>query len=75
MDRDQTPSSGLGLYISKRLAESMGGNIILEQSHIDKGTIFGVKLPLASNQVVKEPVAIDNSSKPIPAAAQWNFSK
>ncbi|HZU66193.1 MAG TPA: ATP-binding protein [Ktedonobacteraceae bacterium] len=40
--------SGLGLYISRRLIEAMGGQIWIESSGIPgTGTIFHVRLPLA----------------------------
>lgn len=37
--------SGLGLAISKSLAESMGGNIMLD-SEMEKGSVFTVTIPL-----------------------------
>ncbi len=51
LDRDVNSSvrgSGLGLYISKRLVEAMGGSIWIESSGIaDEGTTFHVRLPVA----------------------------
>jgi two-component system, OmpR family, sensor histidine kinase ResE len=38
--------SGLGLYISRLLAEGMGGSIKLVKSEVDKGTTFSVRLPI-----------------------------
>jgi two-component system phosphate regulon sensor histidine kinase PhoR len=39
-------STGLGLYISKLIVESMGGTIQLEKSEIGKGSTFCFTLPL-----------------------------
>ena len=46
LTRDNTRSTGLGLYISKLLAEGMGGSITLEKSTIDVGSVFAFNLPL-----------------------------
>lgn len=46
--RNITQSAGLGLYISKLLAEAMGGRIWLEKSEFGKGSIFAFTLPIAS---------------------------
>jgi signal transduction histidine kinase len=46
--RQNSPSSGLGLYISKKLAELQGGAVAVRDS--DKGgSIFSVSLPAGSN--------------------------
>ena len=47
LTRDNTRGTGLGLYISKLLAQGMKGEIILEQSVVDKGSTFLLTLPLA----------------------------
>lgn len=44
---DSSKGVGLGLYISKMLAEGMGGEIYLVSSSEGKGTVFGFKLPVA----------------------------
>lgn len=44
--RDTTKSTGLGLYISKMIAEGMGGKVFLEYSEPGKGSIFSFDLPL-----------------------------
>jgi signal transduction histidine kinase len=41
------PGTGLGLHISKRLAEQHGGRIWLEAS-TDAGSVFALALPVAS---------------------------
>ncbi len=45
--RDNSQSTGLGLYISKLIMNSMGGKIVLEESQIGKGSTFSFTLPLA----------------------------
>ena len=45
--RDVTRGTGLGLYISKMLAEEMGGKVYLEKSELGKGSTFGFSLPRA----------------------------
>ena len=37
--------TGLGLALSRKLAIAMGGNVVLEQSTIDQGSIFVLTLP------------------------------
>lgn len=44
--RDMTQGTGLGLYISRLLMEGMGGKVYLVRSELDKGSTFGVSLPL-----------------------------
>ena len=43
---ESTSGAGLGLAISLRLAESMGGTLIVEQTSVE-GTVFALDLPLA----------------------------
>lgn len=50
LTRDMTKSTGLGLYISKMLAEGMGGSISLDNSEVGKGSTFSVNLPIAEDQ-------------------------
>lgn len=45
--RDDSRSTGLGLYITKLMVEQMGGEIELESSKIGKGSTFSFKLPIA----------------------------
>jgi signal transduction histidine kinase len=44
---DQTPGSGLGLYISRGLANLMGGDLVLEAPASGSGATFGLRLPIA----------------------------
>lgn len=46
LQRDYTRSAGLGLYITRLLAERMGGTVTLESSTPGKGSVFALKLPL-----------------------------
>jgi len=46
--RDTTRGTGLGLYISKLMVESMGGSIGLESSEEGKGSVFFLELPIAT---------------------------
>ena len=48
LTRDTTRGTGLGLYISKMIVESMGGMISLDHSDTDKGSIFSFTLPVAT---------------------------
>jgi signal transduction histidine kinase len=41
------PGTGLGLYISRQLAEGHGGSLAIESSTPDDGTVFALALPLS----------------------------
>ena len=41
------PGTGLGLYISRQLAEANGGSLTVERSSPENGTVFSLVLPLA----------------------------
>ena len=45
---DRTSGTGLGLYISRQLAERHGGRVELERSSSGEGSRFVLKLPLTS---------------------------
>ena len=45
----EKPGSGLGLYLSRGLAEQMGGSLRLEASQPGKGSTFVVRLPPATS--------------------------
>ncbi len=44
--KSSIPGSGLGLAISQRLAQAMGGNLVLSHSALDQGSVFLLNLPL-----------------------------
>jgi signal transduction histidine kinase len=44
----EKPGSGLGLYLSRGLAEQMGGSLRLQASQPDQGSTFVLRLPLAA---------------------------
>ncbi len=44
-DRTATPGTGLGLYISRQLAELQGGMLVLERSEVGEGSTFRLTLP------------------------------
>ncbi len=44
-DREPTPGAGLGLFISRRLARSMGGELTILRSAPGEGSVFRFRLP------------------------------
>ena len=44
----KVPGIGLGLYISRGLAEGNGGKLVVEKSDPKHGTVFALTLPLAA---------------------------
>jgi signal transduction histidine kinase len=51
LTRDSTQSTGLGLYISRLLAENMGGRLYIEQTEVGKGSTFTLELPLTDQPI------------------------
>ncbi len=47
------PSTGNGLYLTKRYVEAMGGNVTIDSS-LGKGSTFIVSLPLVTTDAVPE---------------------
>jgi len=43
---DHVAGSGLGLYISRQLAQAQGGSLTIESSDLEQGTTFTLVLPL-----------------------------
>ncbi len=54
-EQEQASGSGLGLVISKQLAESLGGSLRLVKTS-DKGTEFCVSIPQQGQTTIKTPV-------------------
>lgn len=61
--RDTTKGTGLGLYISKMLMEGTGGQIELESSDPQKGSVFSFTLPVKPvSQGIKQTQQLPSSS-------------
>lgn len=58
--------TGLGLFISKELAQRMGGDLWIEKSDVGKGTTFAFSLPLAKSSkavTIKKELEKDSNSE------------
>jgi len=53
LTRDTTRGTGVGLYISRLIAEGMGGTLELAQSAPNKGSTFVISLPKATPHKLK----------------------
>lgn len=49
------PGTGLGLYISRQLAEGHGGSLVVASSAPDVGTVFALTLPLSEAANARAP--------------------
>jgi signal transduction histidine kinase len=54
LTRSSSQSTGLGLYISRLLANKMGGEVKLESSILGKGSTFSYSVPIYSNQIIPD---------------------
>jgi CheY-like chemotaxis protein len=61
--------TGLGLPLSKRLAEAMGGNLEVSTT-VGQGSSFWIELPLAEAPVQQAERQLDGGPAPAPAAEQ-----
>jgi len=61
--------TGLGLPLSKRLAEAMGGNLEVSTT-VGQGSSFWIELPLAEAPVQQAERQLDGGPAPVPAAEQ-----
>jgi signal transduction histidine kinase len=50
------PGMGVGLYVSRAIAERMGGRLFIEETS-SRGTVFAVEIPLAAQDVVSADLA------------------
>jgi signal transduction histidine kinase len=46
LTRDTAKGTGLGLYISKMLANKMDGDLVLEKTEVNKGSVFVFTIPI-----------------------------
>ncbi|MEK7059825.1 MAG: PAS domain-containing sensor histidine kinase [Patescibacteria group bacterium] len=54
LTRDMSRGTGLGLYISKMIAQGMGGDVVLEASEVGEGSTFSVTIPIAADMHVEQ---------------------
>jgi len=58
------PGTGLGLYISRQLAEGHGGSLVIESSSPGEGTVFALALPLSVAESRRLQYGSGNSTEP-----------
>jgi PAS domain S-box-containing protein len=63
LTRDHTSSTGLGLYISRLLANGMNGNLYLEYSDEGKGSVFCLEIP---SQQLQNPTIVTSNGPTSP---------
>lgn len=62
LTRDGTQGTGLGLYISKLMAQGMGGDVVLESSEENKGSTFLLSLPVADRNAKQSKILPDSNN-------------
>src|SRR3989441_11837993 len=62
------PGTGLGLFISRELAERHGGSLTLEHSEVGKGSTFVLRLPAATGVHAVNLVSAAPALEGIPAS-------
>ena len=67
----EVEGTGLGLVVSQRIAEAMGGSVGVE-SEVGKGSAFWIDLPLSANRSSAPPVAVLPGKKPAPPPVPQN---
>jgi len=64
LTHDPARGTGLGLYISRLLAQEMSGNLELERSELGRGSVFALEVPVATPARVKrlapKPATVDS---------------
>lgn len=60
-DKSQFPGTGLGLSLSRKLAQALGGSLLLEHSEIQVGSSFVFSLP-----IVRTPLDIQKLPNEVP---------
>lgn len=54
IQKGRPQGTGLGLYISKQIANKLGGDVWLEKSELGKGSTFGFSLPLIKSETAEK---------------------
>lgn len=62
-DTREIGGTGLGLYLSRRLTESMGGHLTVESTY-GKGSIFTIDLPRVSSDTAQNATVTDATVRP-----------